>query len=196
MPSVAGGSDKTNRWAYASWNYYAHGFPAKYPNDGNIFCGVFAGAEVSHSQSAWDGQKSGYVYDGVSATAIQIFDIAIGPLDESVMDVEDFPFTVKVNTFMEIGGTSSVDMGRCSAYFSLELKKLTGGSFRVLYAKAELVAEPESNDPLFSVCDDPIGLSKVKIGADHKYSTFVFDNIKLKPNTIYRATLSLSLIHI
>ena len=108
------------------------------------------------------------------------------------MDVEDFPFTVKVNTFMEIGGTSSVDMGRCSAYFSLELKKLTGGSFRVLYAKAELVAEPESNDPLFSVCDDPIGLSKVKIGADHKYSTFVFDNIKLKPNTIYRATLSIS----
>jgi hypothetical protein len=189
IPSVAGGGDTINRWVHAKWNYYAHGFEAEYPNDGNVFCGVFASAEVSHSQSAWDGQKSGYVYDGVSAGALQSFDIAIGPLDEDAPEVENIPFTIKVNTFMDIGGSSPNDMGRAKAYFSFVEKKLTGGSTQILFVEVELAAETEFGRQFFNVYDNPIGLSDWRSGNDDSYSIFVFEDIKLKLATIYQATL-------
>jgi len=183
---VSGGNSVENKWVQATWGYYASGFPAEFPEEGNIFCGVFATAWVTHSALAFDGPKSGYVFDGVSAQAKQTFDISIGPIDDDAPQVPDFPITIKVNALMEVSGTSGLDMGNCKTIFSLEEHK-PGPTPRVLYSEMEYKADVETGDPILYEVDE-MGLTKLESGKNGAMA-FVFQDVKLKPATIYRASL-------
>ena len=191
-PFVAGADQKTNRWVQVSWDYFAYGFDAEPPDNGNIFCGVFASSKVAHSQSDWDGPKSGSVHDSVSSQSNLDFEIAIGPKDENAPILRSIPFNIKVNLFMDIGGSSKQDMGNAYAVFHLTENRMTGRDIRILDAQSSRFIHETDEPVTFLPTKGEYGLTDLQTSDDDKYVSFIFENVMLKPETIYLIELSIT----
>jgi hypothetical protein len=183
--AVMGNEHKTNRWVNARYSYYADGFDAELTEGGKIFAGVWTTADVSHSQAAWDGQKSGSVFDSVSANSRLYFEFMIWPESGVAPTTKTIPINIEVNILMDVSASSRDDAGHSSASIILEQD-----SKRIRALDIQRVAV-EGKEPVtlgINVDELPPGTSGL-INDDGKSVSMEFFNLLLEPNKPYRIRL-------
>jgi hypothetical protein len=189
VTGVMGDGNHDGRWAGTSWNYYADGFGAEFPEDttgsedGKIFTGAWASAQLSHKKLSNDVLPTDYIYDGVTANSDLLFEFEITGFEEGSTVPNSIPVDITVNVALDVqgAGQESGNLGRATAKFSLEQ-----GNREIRSAKVEMFkqgsAETRTELP-------PLDWSGAIITTDDQQIGLIFNNVLLKPNQFYQITL-------
>ncbi len=191
VTGVLGGDSVSNNWVSTTWSYYADGFGADVSEEGDLFTGVWATAEVSHGKIG-ETQSNQYVYDGVSADSRSVFEFSMIPLDDDsnlYYCDREIPTNIGVKMVLEVEGSEKEDMGNAQGIFYLEHIDKTGKTGLIRYADLTRRATEGEDAPVTFPLDaqdmDWPGTWSI-ISDDGEQTDILFPNVPLRCNERYR----------
>ena len=176
---------KTNRWVTINYYYYAHGFNASFAEEDNINAGIIAMSGISYSQASWDGQKSGYVYDTVTARSSILFEFMFLTVGEK--RAKTIPVSIGVNMKMEVMTDSDDDYAR--AYADVKLYQ-DSKELRHYWVKSTSEKGEEPVTKPILIDELPISSGPCSILGDDEQIYFSFNQLELEPYKKYRLHLT------
>jgi hypothetical protein len=189
--TVVNFAHKTNRWVRIEYHYYAHGFNATFAENDNINAGVIAMAGLSYSQASWDGQKSGYVYDTVTARSNIMFEFMLTTTKQHA-DVKKIPVSIGINIMMEVMAISEDDYARSEAFIELfqDSKLLRQFWFKRIASEGkEPVSTPITKEDMDKQRARS-GETTVMFDENHEKVYFHFTELQLEPGKVYSLRLT------